>query len=124
MVAALLYAEAPGEQVIEDWDPRLEANVILNRAEQWGKTIEQIIYSGNGSQFNGIRKKSFKEGFYTDREYDAAYAVLMKGERLFDVDIVYFSNLSTATDREFIDSIDWVYKQKSDSGHSFGRRKK
>jgi len=123
LLASILEVECPSESRLPDWDRRLEANVILNRHVHYGGTLQSIIEAGNGTQFNGIRTKSYKNKEYSQESYDAAYAILILGERVLDEDIRFFSNLSTATDKRFINSIDWVLKQNSKYGHSFGRTK-
>jgi hypothetical protein len=121
ILASILETECPSE--IPNWDRRLEANVILNRHKHYGGTLKSIIEAGNGSQFNGIRSKSYKNRKYSQESYDAAYAVLIKGERVLDKDIMYFANIYIAKDKRFVNSINWVLKQNSKYGHSFGKLK-
>lgn len=124
LLASILEAECPSESHLPDWDRRLEANVILNRHIYHGGSLQSIIEAGNGRQFNGIRTKTYKNRDYSEESWDAAYAVLILGERVLDEDIRYFTNIYTATDKNFVDSIDWVLKQTNKYGHSFGRVRK
>ena len=79
------------------------ASVILNRVEsnQYSNTISKVIYQGNGSQFNGIRRDNF--GYYTI-ETEIAVNKALK-ENLFQSDVTLFANPSISTDREFIENV-------------------
>lgn len=111
-----------------DW--RKEATVIVNILEHRTHefynpdgTIKGVIEARNGAAFNGSRTKDYKNRVYTDYAYQVAYEVLIEGYRSWDGDptMLYFSNLETATDIDFIESINWVEKQTNGRSHSFGK---
>ena len=79
------------------------ASVILNRVDsnQYPNTIKKVIYQGNGSQFNGIRRDNF--GYYTI-ETEIAVNKALK-ENLFQSDVTLFSNPSISTDLNFVENV-------------------
>lgn len=83
----------------------LVAKVILNRVEgdSWfGNTIPEVIYKGNGSQFNAISRGCFKRGEYTEEDMQAV-------KEAYDLEgydeLLYFYNKAISTDKEFVYSM-------------------
>jgi len=120
LMASILQAEC------WEGDWRKEATVIVNRLEYGSSfynpdgTLKGVIEARDGSQFNGSRSESYKNREYTQQAYDAAYDVLINGYRAFSEDVIYFANVHTATDTNFINSVKWIEKQQSSRSHSFG----
>lgn len=107
-----------------DW--RQEATVILNRTTlpighfmNPDGTIQGVIEASG--QFDGTSRSAYINRSYTDKAYNAAYEVLVEGYRSFGEEIIYFANIETSTDQNFIESINWVYLQENERSHSFGK---
>ena len=101
LLATIVHAEAEGEPYM---GKVLVAKVVLNRVkgDSWfGNTCREVIYKGNGSQFNAIRRKCFKSGIYTEEDMRAVEDA-MKMKR-YD-DLLYFYNPKTSTDKAFTNS--------------------
>jgi hypothetical protein len=124
LLASILQAEC------WEGDWHKEATVIVNilehRAHEFYNpdgTLQGVIEARNGRAFNGSLTDGYKNRLYTDYAYTVAYDVLIDGYRSWDGDptMLYFSNLDTATDTGFIDSINWVEVQPNSRSHSFGK---
>lgn len=93
------------------------AEAIINRVEAHThpNTLKEVVYEGNGSQFNGIRRDKF--GYYTD-ETERAVAEAINNP-MFDKSVVYFANIDIATNRGFINRVIIPNKVIRIKGHTF-----
>lgn len=124
ILASILEAEC------WEGDRRKEATVVVNLLEHKpigfynpDGTIQGVIEARKGRAFNGSLTDKYKDRLYSEVSYQAAYEVLIEGYRAWDgdPDMIYFSNISTATDTSFIDSINWIEEQPNNRSHSFGK---
>lgn len=114
----LLYAITWAEAGNEPFEGQVAvANVVLNRigAHTHPNTLEKVVYQGNGSQFNAIKRDSF--GYYTSETVEAVHVALK--DPVFDDDVVYFSNIKLSTNRGFVDRTIIKNKVVEIGGHTF-----
>jgi N-acetylmuramoyl-L-alanine amidase len=119
----LLYAITWAEAGNEPFEGQVAvANVILNRvdAHTHPDTLKKVVYEGNGSQFNAIRRTSF--GYYTPETVEAVHTAL--NSPIFDNDVVYFANVKLSTNRGFIDRTIIKNKVTKIGGHTFASEPK
>lgn len=93
------------------------ATTLLNRVEAstHPNTLKEVVYEGDGSQFNGIRRDNF--GYYTE-ETERAVAEAIANP-MFDKSVVYFANIDIATNRGFINRVIIPNKVTRIKGHTF-----
>lgn len=79
------------------------ASVILNRLDSkyFPNDLEKVIYQGDGRQFNGVWRDEF--GYYTDNTIKAVNQAIEKPS--FDKDVVYFANVDSSSDINFIKNV-------------------
>jgi N-acetylmuramoyl-L-alanine amidase len=94
-------------------------SVIMNRvnSKYFPNTITEVVYQGNGSQFNAIWRKEF--GYRSEVAIVAVHQALQ--EPMFSPDVVYFANISRSTDRRFIDNVIIPNAVDEIGGHTFAR---
>lgn len=114
LMAQLVHAEAEGEP----YEGKvLVASVVMNRQKEggyYGDTIKQVIFK-NG-QFDGIKRDCFIDGTYTEEDIKAVREAKRIANRY-----MFFANLETSTDSEFINSLDWTLTV---GNHSFAEGKR
>lgn len=97
ILASIIYAE----NGIEPYEAQvLTAQVILNRARIRNLSIEDIIFEGNGRQFNAIHSKNFKNRVYGDEQIKAIKEAKSK---CTDLDLYFFLNPHISTDIKFVE---------------------
>lgn len=114
LMAQLVHAEAEGEP----YEGKvLVASVIMNRQKDggyYGDTIKQVIFKKG--QFDGIKRDCFIDGTYTDEDIKA----VREAQRITN-NYMFFANLNTSSDSEFINSLDWTLTV---GNHSFAEGKR
>ena len=113
LMAQLVHAEAEGEPFE---GKVLVASVIMNRQKvggYYGDTIHRVIHKRG--QFDGIKRQCFKDGTYTEEDIKA----VMDAQRITNR-YMFFCNLETSTDSDFINSLDWTLTV---GNHSFAEGK-
>lgn len=118
----LLYSIVWAESGNDYMNMVATANVVLNRvnSQYFPDTIKEVVYQGNGRQFNGIWRSNF--GFYTDTTVQAVHQAIENP--IFDKDVVYFTNIDLAADSDFVSSIIIPNKVEEFGGHTFARDKR
>lgn len=92
IAAKCVCGEAEGEPF---FGQALVANVILNRMENRGKTLLQVIKAKG--QFDGAERIKVP----TKRCLDATFQVFVKGFRPLSREVEYFLNPKTSTDKKW-----------------------
>jgi len=113
LMAQLVHAEAEGEP----YEGKvLVASVVMNRQRvggYYGDTIHNVIHKRG--QFDGIKRQCFIDGTYTDEDIKA----VRDAQRITN-SYMFFANLETSTDSEFINSLNWALTV---GNHSFAEGK-
>ncbi len=100
LLARLVYSEARGEPYLGQLGV---AQVVRNRMQWTGKTLEQVIY--RKGQFDGIHTKAFHQ-FPSKQCIIAAMEVLEGGVSIFGDNVLYFLNPDTSTDLVHLNRIE------------------
>jgi N-acetylmuramoyl-L-alanine amidase len=113
LIAQLVQAEAGGEP----YEGKvLVASVVMNRqafGQYFGDTIHNVIHKRG--QFDGIKRQCFADGTYTDEDIKA----VRDAQRIANK-YMFFCNLETSTDSDFINSLNWTLTV---GNHSFSEGK-
>lgn len=114
LMAQLVHAEAEGEP---NEGKVLVASVVMNRQKEggyYGDTIKAVVFKKG--QFDGITRDCFKSGTYTEEDIKA----VTDAQRIAN-SYMFFANLETSTDSNFINSLDWTLTV---GNHSFSEGKR
>jgi spore germination cell wall hydrolase CwlJ-like protein len=116
----LLYAIVWAESGNSYMNMVATATVIINRinSKYFPDTIYDVVYQGNGVQFNAVRREDF--GYYDpENTVEAVHEAI--DNPIFDSSVVYFANVSIATDSSFINNVLLPNKVAEYGGHTFAR---
>jgi N-acetylmuramoyl-L-alanine amidase len=96
------------------------AETVINRVDSgiYPDTIKQVVYQK--SQFNGVERSNF--GYYTDETKQAVHEAI--NSPTFDKSVVYFANVSIATNRGFIRKVIEPNKVVKIGEHTFASEPK
>ena len=117
----LLYAITWAESGNEPYVGQVAvAETVINRVDSgiYPDTIKQVVYQK--SQFNGVERSNF--GYYTDETVRAVHEAI--NSPIFDKSVVYFANVSIATNRGFIRKVIEPNKVVKIGGHTFASEPK